>query len=228
MPAGLQIYNDAGFIQIDDSYKNCAFISKGTATTDLDIDSTEPTSGVILSFTGRTNPMIAFRSSNLLSCIYLNKSGNTYNWYVYVNAPLGTTFTWYLFDDPVASGVNSGLQVFTASGVLTFESGQRYARVIDFIKDFKYGDGSPSYTYDSAKSYAFCFASPGLSVQRIPPGPGGTPPQRLYRWAQGARSITGGLAQGTWRAWQSTLGGSGTGTTFISKTDMLVLDVTGF
>lgn len=128
MPAGFQIINDSGVVQVDQDYKNYALYSKTTITS-WSSSWNSGTGGTVFSAAVPIPPsgsyVIALITSGASSASVM------YGGTVMATAPSGTpTVTAYVFAAPTASGSTSGVQVFDASGGVVFDSALKYMRVV--------------------------------------------------------------------------------------------------
>lgn len=125
MTVGMQIlFDEGGDAQIDDRFFNLAFISKHTVSCVSAVGGTTGPTGS-LTVTG-TMPMVAFAGGPAaLHSITTVGSSFKFN-FVTVST---ITLTVYLFDVPKASGF-FGLQIFNDAEQVTFDSSQKYMRII--------------------------------------------------------------------------------------------------
>lgn len=134
MTAGIQIFNNAGVVQIDEAFINYVLISKGTATTNQGSPnysfSSRPVYYVEITATGRTAPMIALKAAKGAEVFVVNGSvsGDTWKWRV-VSGYNGGSFDYYIFDLAPVSADTSGVAVFNAAGDPVFHSSQKPLRV---------------------------------------------------------------------------------------------------
>ncbi|MBV6853746.1 hypothetical protein P2C08_14090 [Xanthomonas perforans] len=173
MPAGLQIINSNGFIQIDETYRNLHFKRKGTATTNVVAPGVAGNSSVQIQISDVNAMMlIAVRCSSLVSMTSYNINGSTVTVGLVVNARVGATVDWYAFDTaPQAAAATYGLQVFNASGQIVFDSAHSPMRVVDTYQ--VNGSAGNTRTYPAGRSYAAVF-SPGIYVVPVNAGPEGS------------------------------------------------------
>lgn len=167
MPAGLQVFNDSGIIQIDGTYSNLQLVARGSATTSMQTlaYNTQPngtfqydTPYVQINFTG-TTPVFAVSGGSTVCVISTAVSGNS--WTIGIVTPNGpTSFEWFVFDKATPSGTNVGLQVFNESGQLVFDAGQKYIRVLGSVLGVV-----PSYTSGTVSGYTnpltYSYSYPG-------------------------------------------------------------------
>jgi hypothetical protein len=117
MPAGLQVINDNGIVQIDELYRNLVFIQKWTFSTGG--DHTFTTSA------GRFAPTLVFYSNSVptiptAGILLLQSTKNGDGSYTYRVNGIGEV---YLFDVPPPPAAHGfGLQVFNAQGNIVFDS----------------------------------------------------------------------------------------------------------
>lgn len=168
MPAGIEVRNDAGVLQIDETYINFTLVSQGTATTSTFYYTGGGSPGASVYYadvtvTGRTSPMLAIRSSAAVYIERISISGGSWTWRVL--AASGVSFDWFCFDlTPAGSLDTFGLEVFNASGVRVFHSSQKPMRIAG---EYGYdGDGFtidsvPAVNLDPTKSYAVVLLKQG-------------------------------------------------------------------
>ena len=137
MPVGLQIINDSGYIQIDDTYRNLQLVQiipvsipTGTGTPRT------------ITFTGSNAAVLVARNQGLVYAmcdLHVDAGGTNYTGYVYYNNGTGSakTMYFYLFDtvDTVDThGV--GLEVFDPTGKPVYSSKNKNMSVsTDFSKE---------------------------------------------------------------------------------------------
>lgn len=181
MTAGLLILNTHDTVLIDDTYSNLAVRSSGTL----------PAGGGLRSVAVNSpdQPVPAIRSADY--ALAASRNGNT-GW---IWSAGGSQVHWYVFDTPVSSG-DYGLQVFTASGSLAFDSGRQYARV----RGVQSGIGSQ--TYDSGRLYAVACLSPARR-RRVETRPDPAPGSHLVYVdiydEQVAARVNGATVQTAWQ-----------------------------
>lgn len=145
MALGLFFKNDSGSIQIDENYKNVAFKSKSTLTLNGSGAGNFTISG--------TSPVIAYRSSSGVVLVHATSSGS--DWTFYFRGPASASITYYVFDEPSSDDSGAPFVVYNASGEPTFNSNERYMRVVDFVETTVDGTSySQTETYPSGKTYA--------------------------------------------------------------------------
>lgn len=134
---------------------------------------------------------------------------------IVMNGPVGQTCDYWIFDEPNGASGGFGLQVFNASGAVTFDSSLKYARVVDFVTVTNAMLGS-DITYPSGKTYGVLALSSGTNYQAAGPGAAVT---FLY----GFKAISNGFNTGAYQTgqWQSSITTSSSGI-------YLILDVTGY
>jgi hypothetical protein len=129
MPAGFQIINDGGVVQVDQDFKNYALFSKttisswpsnwnsGTGASVYSASVSVPASGsyVIALVTDSTSYASVMYGGTVMA--YRSTSGLP-------------SVTAYVFAAPGASGASSGLQVFDAAGQVVFDAALKYMRVV--------------------------------------------------------------------------------------------------
>jgi hypothetical protein len=174
MPAGLQIFNDSGTIQIDENWKNFGF----RQTVDVGISITLPTLNPYVIYdlvVPGQNAMVAHRSSTFAGMIMSsNFDGTNYRFKFLFIPPNATgthseTVRFWVFDVPPSSGFSSvGLEVFNGSGERVFHSDMSVMK-ISGVQACDTG-----FTGASGREYVPLIAVPSFYK------PGGTGP--LYAW----------------------------------------------
>lgn len=130
MPAGLQIINDGGNIQIDEATQNFVLTNQGSVTLTSIVEGGETLWIGSVSVTA-TFPLFFHRSSAYTSVIRSTNSGSAWTFHFLGKVNPGSAVPWYLFDVAPTPSENFGLEVFTASGARAFHSSQRPLRVVD-------------------------------------------------------------------------------------------------
>lgn len=127
MPAGMQVVNDSGIIQIDQDYSNHLLVSKGRGVTVAGngmASFTVPYNG------NGTAPIICFKPLDGWAFVFsgprLNQAGQ---WVIAAN-DVGKTVDWYVFDTNItAQDVGPGLSVYNDAGRLVYNSNQQALKV---------------------------------------------------------------------------------------------------
>lgn len=193
MPAGIQVFNDSGIVQIDGTYSNLQLIAKGTTTTTMQLlqYNTQPngtyyytTPVAFVSFVANS-PVFAVGGPVAASVISTSVSGST--WTVGVVTPAGTaSFDWYVFDQAATVGSNVGFQVFNDSGVLVFDAQAKYLKVLDNILDLvptTTQSGVNGYTYPFTYTYSHPGKTCAVASPLTPISSGTT------RWPSGTNTV---------------------------------------
>jgi hypothetical protein len=132
--AGLQIINDGGSFQIDQTYRNLCLRQKGTAVTSSTLSS--GSSYASFNVTGLTSPIIAIGGSATASVqTYWDAPNSRHGFLISANGAVGTSVPYYIFDVPTELGATYGFQVRDASGVLLFDATQPPLRVRGFYRN---------------------------------------------------------------------------------------------
>lgn len=143
MPAGLQIFNDAGIIQLDESTLNFVMRQKGTVT----CSSLQNTGGVnyyttTITYTGGTSPMLALACTTDVTHSSLVVSGTTWTWTILsltANASVG----YWVFDVAV-NAETFGFEIYNSAGQKVFGLTEKPMRI----------HGAGAGTYFSGRTYA--------------------------------------------------------------------------
>ena len=131
MPAGMQIWNNGSFIQIDDTYSNYALYSKASVAA----SSAGPTRffGYYVDVSVPAAAMVAFASIYAVCLERIVTSGST-KIYRYRSATANAPITVYIFLPASQMGPvgNVGFECFKADGTLSFSTGYEYMRVVQY------------------------------------------------------------------------------------------------
>lgn len=153
LPAGVQINNDYGVVQIDQDYSNHLLVSKGRGVT-------YAANGMAMfqvpyAGTG-TAPILCLKPVNGFAFLYAAPNRNQAgNWTIAANA-VGVSVDWYLFDANVASqDVGPGLSVYDANGRLAYNSSQRSLNVVSQLTT-PASDGAYQFSQNVGGDYAIC------------------------------------------------------------------------
>lgn len=159
MTAGLELINNSGTVLINAENPNLAFRAKGSLTG----------SGTF-TITGINCPVVGINCTGGRAGITAISTSGTSKTYT-VTASSGSVVTeWYHFDLLTAPSSGPGLQLFNASGQLTFDSSAKILRVVNAEWVWNYaadpnGGGSQIfdtkvYSYSNARKYIVAFDAP--------------------------------------------------------------------
>ncbi|QYW06482.1 hypothetical protein uan_070 [Pseudomonas phage UAntarctica] len=234
--AQIAIYNDANTILIDDEYINNTLVSKYS----LEFNGFFTGMGNLYDFSITYGP--EYTSFPPLIALYKDDGYIGISQIYYVTNPDGgftrtyrivgditnsKRFEMFVFGIPQQSlGAGTGLLVLrNAQGAITFDSGLKYVRVVDFI-DYRgmnrYGDGLLVKSYRAGRKYAYVFSQYQLwyDTSGSPGGIGDT-------MTVGVVSVAGGIQIGAyWMKW-STAHRKDAPYTQNNGLKLLVIDVTG-
>lgn len=166
MPYGFYVKNDLGTFVIDETYKNLCIVNNGQFT----LSSTRQT--ITCGPGTLRRPIIALRVSGGSAGIRNVTTSLGVTTAVIVGS-VGSVVTWYHFDVPPNTGTGTfGMQVFTDTGDVIFDSSFKYARVFEGYESI------PETSWRGTKSYGFlpavAFISPA-AWQRAESRQGGCP-----------------------------------------------------
>lgn len=125
MPHGLEVYNDSYTLQLYDRKPLLVFKSKGTHSTTTNPSPAPLGSRSRLDIPNVTQScLVALRPQGMASfCVFQHVySGTTMSLHLFCDTTGTQQVDWYAFDVPSASGQNYGLEVYDASGNLTYQS----------------------------------------------------------------------------------------------------------
>lgn len=165
MAVGLQVINDNGVYQIDDTYKNIQLISKTSVTAMTQVSSGTLYNGIKsywyydIVVSSATNPVVALNGNTTQYLIVgaVNISGSTYTYRVFSDQDVD--FTYYVFDVPTTSGT-VGLEVYNSSGELQFTATRGPFKPVTQVTTVNL-DNDKSTTLASGKTYAVVTVLPG-------------------------------------------------------------------
>lgn len=219
MPAGIQIVNNFGTILIDENYKNLALRQK-TATTTVAASNGRAT----VAMSGMNAPMIALASTAYTGVKHMLSSLASF---VIQGPSVGSqAVTAYVFDEPQASGMSQGLMVYNAAGELTFDSGNKYARVVDVYGGANLADWQPARTYAAGRTYAVVQLKRAYRKEVINNGGGNYD----IIWYMSAARVNGAVVEGNMIRYKTdnvNLGSAPAQVTDYSA-QFAVIDVTGY
>lgn len=154
MPAGLQVFNNAGIVQIDQDYLCFGLRQKGTAVCNQVLGGPTSRRYASVQITDATAPMIAVHLNGELALYRVSVSGST--WTFFFIGTAGQVFEWYIFDlYNAAMAPPGGLEIFNASGARVFSSQTPAARIV--------GVGTSFSGLNPSRKYAACQGATGFS-----------------------------------------------------------------
>lgn len=228
MPAGFQIVNSSGVVQVDENYVNLGLVAKGTITI--------PAGGIgglaapaQISFTG-VSPILCIRPVNTFAFIRsVTKSGSTYAYTVNGgfatsgnSSPLAETFNWYIFDRMSQIGTtNYGIQIYNAAGEITFNSSANPMRVaaVGQIPNASLATAPATVSASQSGTYAAC-----ISNGRLDTAVASTQPPVSWVIKEGIKiNSTGGTTAGVFDFTIGTLNGPVSN----AGAQILLVDVSG-
>ncbi|CAG9184326.1 hypothetical protein CURE108131_25190 [Cupriavidus respiraculi] len=164
-----RVVNDWGTVQIDDTYANLALKHAQTYQTGPPA-SQYYGSDLTFSFAGAT-PFFAYRCTAGYATVFsIHESGGVWTVRMRCSAGVGTPITVYVFDRPIVSAGGWGFDVFDAAGNLTFSSGYKYMRVVDWVSPAATNPPA-DYALDPSRIYAVCQGSFAYSQYWVSPAP---------------------------------------------------------
>jgi len=220
MSYGLEVKNEDDVLQIDETHLNYGFISSGTATCNTFISSVSRLYRATVTVTNGTNPVVAIHTDgNAIALSGIVTSGSTRTYYYL--GPQNAEFIYYVFDEYPESTSGYGLQVFNASGDVTFNSNYPPMKVVGFGQfGLAQSETLPSGVYaavmEKPEWYAFTF-----EIQY----PDGTWPYRSLYTGVSTTSTNVYQLGLTFEAYQSSVEVDIEGT--VGSPNILVIDVTG-
>ena len=127
MPAGIQIYNSAGTIQIDDSDPALALREKRTVS--VPAATLNNMIYVDVTFTNVEFPMMAVRTGNTgsyVSVVTASRTGSSITYRIGQTGASPLNVVCYFFDRPIPTSTSSGLKIYDTTGKCTFDSNHKH------------------------------------------------------------------------------------------------------
>lgn len=196
MPAGFEVINDGGHLQITEAYMSFGLLSKGTVSMTLDAAYTASPVRTGSLTIAATNPICAIGTSSAYVSVY-RTSYSAGNWTFYFRCAATSNFSlnYWLFDNSnvVMSTItdNFGVQVFRSDGTTAFHSSMKPLKVVDITtvtipQSNTVTSSVPTYegvyvstkTLTAGRTYATVFGSMCTGYEKINVGftKYGTPP----------------------------------------------------
>lgn len=222
MPAGMQVYNDAGVLQVDGQNRHYVMRQKGSGTCNTSQSSGGRTRYyTLITYTGGTAPVIALGNTAGVSVYHVGVSGSTWT-YAIVSNTNGQTFDYFIFDvGPSASGSGQGMQVFREDGALAYEVGGGASAA----KPLRVA-GAGTGTYASGRTYAALLTSNGFTYSRIDFGL--DEPNYQYQAYLAGATVSGNVVESFLMVFESYFTPVGPEETYNTDFFMIVLDVTNY
>lgn len=178
MVAGFQVINDYGTLQIDETYKNLYFKTKGTVsfTTSEHPDDTIKS----ITYVNGIDPLLVLAGNGSVGSVGKGKSGTSFNFSIIKG--IGTaarTIEYFIFDyDDISTPPNnSGLVIKDASNKITFHSDMKPLKILDVQKN-DYTGGSPTgtfeFTYLVGRKIGVINVGEGYFTRAVPTTPNAT------------------------------------------------------
>ena len=166
--AGFTVYGDSGVAQVDNTYANLSLVEKGTLTTDQSLYGAQVSYKTIGPRSDLVSPIICVGGA-VWSRPETFYSATQIGFNVSVGGPVGTQFTYYIFDVPknLGGAHGFGLQVFNAAGQPIFDASTGPMRVAAFIQNASGGSSSPIFTGAAGRSYAVAHDIRGFRSAKV-------------------------------------------------------------
>lgn len=236
MTAGLQVWGDHGFLQIDETNRGMVLVMHGDVAT-----TANQTGGTSYTYTGVAGrpPIVAVRSTGPPVAAYaLAGSGNTWTIGFHVGgsgagrpgtiSPGQAHFYVYDWPDNIPA-TNYGFQIYNSQGQLCFDAARPYMRIVGINGVFQWAMGSSgtlqSTIEPTGKKYAVWCNDWAIVARASAYGGGGGGMTTIDMFCGGTNISANNLFAG--ECWYSSSGGTGTGTVFQCNGRYMLLDVTG-
>jgi hypothetical protein len=209
--AGLQIINDSGSVQIDQTYRNLCLRQKGTLTTTANLPAGGSSYGSF-NVTGLTTPIIAIGGSAQATVqTYWDSANARHSFLISTQGGIGTSVPYYIFDVPAELGSAYGFQVRDSTNKLIFDALQQPLRV----RGFYVNQSANVSNLTSGRTYAVAHTVVGFRAVTV---------ENLFLHMYTTAATTNGFNMGQLN--YSTIPASPT-QTIIRLATLLAIDVTG-
>lgn len=170
--AGLTVYNNENFLQIDSNFKNYSLVRSRIITDrfQLNFESNEYGGGgntPIVTVMG-SNPIIAIHCNYGTRTFRVKNPNGSFSFYIMLSEPSGITIpfrlVYYVFDTVTTYTGGFGLQVFDELGVPVFDSSRLYLKPVGQIQDVAtpWASFGPSAWISWTRTYPIQVTKPGL------------------------------------------------------------------
>lgn len=224
MPAGIEVYNDSGFFQIDSTYTNFRLTSTQTFSFPGAAGAPpELFAGIVTTAISGNTPLVAIRSSVLCSVAMIRTiTPTTFLVKVTASDAGPGSFTMYVFDQSPPTPGNCGLQVWDGGGKQVYDSNDKSLRVLDIYKQGNVYPGAVS-----SRSY------PGKTVAVVVGGmlrylSGTSPPSMQWEQLLGVRTPSSSQVDRGFFIYRRYFASTTQGYVSSRTVTDLVVDVTGY
>ena len=169
MPAGVQIFNDSGIVQIDEATLNFVLRQKGTVT----CSTLRNTGGInyyetTIVFSNGFAPLLALAATGNVAYSQLSVSGSTWTWTI-LSLTNGASVNYWIFDkensSPSYSAGDPIFEVWTAAGELAYWLNSKPLRIVGAGAG-TYASGRVYATIQTANGWGFVETNPGGTTYR--------------------------------------------------------------
>lgn len=205
----MEVLNDSGRVLLNENRYNPSLVASGSATTADASGFIQFASSYISIYhtpTGPRPPILAIRPTEYTWLHLMSYDAGTNQWrWTYVSEhAVGASIPYWIFDRPTGTAENYGLQVWDASGTLTYSTQRKPLRVYPSLIT---GDmpetatslvnpSAESFTFASGRSYAFATGKPASYRKYYSTGGGN---QALFGFNNACRGETNGLGTRNFR-----------------------------
>lgn len=193
MPAGIFVNGSHGYRQVDDTYSNLALHYKGNATCSTSVGLAGSAMFYVNITVTASQPLIAWRSPSAPVAFMSRQETSPGQWTFNFWGPSGTTFTYYVFDNPQPGG-SGGFEVLNAAGERTFWSGYKYMKVAAMLSGPDFYSGLGERTFTAGRTYATCQSIVSYEYENLYlPGGSSAYEHEVIRRALATQGITNGI-----------------------------------
>lgn len=129
MPVGIQVFNDAGTVQIDSTWRNYSLVSVTTLTSSNNAWGETNYAGVIFQTSNAADLVFCYCTSQFFPVCFVQQNGQR-AYRVGTGAATGVAVTFYVFRQQTPTSAGFGLQVYNEAGQLTFDSSNQICRIV--------------------------------------------------------------------------------------------------
>lgn len=191
--AGIRVYNNAGYVQIDGEYKNLRLTAQGTLALSNPPTSTEFAVPPTTAFFNASTPVVAVRA-DVHVVVYVQATAIPGLFQVGVIAEAAGTAEYYVFDQvPPSTMGTTGARVYAPDGSLVYNSNDNSLRVVDIVQQGSMAFGASVDRNYGTRKIAVVTAGQVRRQDSFDTGGSGSQKYAVISTAVGTRVTSGGL-----------------------------------